>query len=399
MAYTKSYDNLMQESLAALTSQTNITQLVPGAKARALLEILNTRLAGAYQYLDQTVLNLWLATATGTYLELLGDLLACPRLISTFASASAWAENVAFSVASGTFGDLNNGHDITVPAGTILSTLGTAASYRTTQTITLPAAGTSAYVDIEAVLPGTAGIVGANTLTTHNLTAYPGLLVNNAVAINNASDQESDDAYRYRLTQKVTASAMANETAVRQACLAVPGVADVMMVPYVQGAGTFEVYVIAMAGETTSTLLELVQTAINTTQAYGCQGTALAPRQIGIQFQAVVYSKQNLDNVAQSILQEQLQQATQDYFSTFTLQQSFLVNNFFAALVRNSVIKTIGAAGKPFSQLYVWKPSRLNNGRQRYSSTGDYNTAVNERVQLENQAGLTAADFRIVIPS
>lgn len=408
MTYSsKSYDTLLQESLTALAAQTNITQLGPGAKARALLEIINARLAGAYQYLDQQVANTMLASAQGIYLDLLGDLLACPRRSASYARAEAGAENVYLYVSTGTFGDLNSGNDIVVPAGTIISTLALdgdqskQVSYRTTEETVLPAAGNKAYLSVEALLPGSLGAVGSRALRSHSLAGYQDtILVDNAASINNGRDAESDESYRWRLSRQVTAAAAANETAVRLACLAVPGVADVVLHPYSRGAGSFDVYVLATTGEPSPALLQAVQEAIDQQQALGIHGRARAPIPVGLQFQALVYLTRAVSDLEAAILTEQLRHRTVTYLASFKVGQEFLVNNLLAELISASnLIRTIGEPNRPLEQLYIWKPSRTGNGRRRYTLTGNYKTKFNERIQLEIQENLLSADFRFVPPT
>lgn len=401
----RSFDALLQESLTALASQTNISQLGPGSKARALLEIVNARLAGAYQYLDQQLANCFLGTAQGIYLDLLGDLLACPRREATYARADAGEKNVYFYVEQGTFGDLNNQQDILVPAGTLLHTVSPdgdptrQVDYRVTEDTVLPAAANRVFLSAEAVLPGQQGAVGSNMLRSHSLAAYPGIKVSNLAGICNAQDRESDESYRWRLSQQVTAAAKANETAVRLACLSVPGVADVLIRPYGQGAGSFDVYVLATVGEASPSLLQAVQDAIDQTQALGVRGRARAPVTVGLQFQALVYLTREANDLEAALLREQLLRRTVQYFASFRIGQDFLVNNFLAELMGASdLIKTIGEAGRPFAQLFIWRPSRLFQGRRRYTLKGDYKARFNERVQLEIQEGLNAADFRLVPP-
>lgn len=401
MLSSKDYDTLMQESLAAL-SGTNITQTGPGSKARALLEIINAKLAGAYQYLDQQLAHSFLATATGEYLDLLGDILACPRQEASYAHTEAGQENVRFYVRHGTFGDLNQGQDIIVPAGTIISTSdrdpNRQIQYRVREDTVLPAAANQAYVTVEAMLPGSLGTVNSRVLTVHNLRGYQTtLLVENTAAINNGKDRESDESYRWRLSRRVIAAAAANETAVRLACLGVPGVADVVIRPYAQGAGSFDIYVLPTAGEVTPSLLQAVQQAIDQQQALGIRGRARAPIPVGVQFQALIYLHRPVNDLEAAILQEQLLQRTLQYFSKFTIGQGLSLNHFASQLVNVSeTIRTIGEHGKPFAQLYLWKPSRTGPGRRRYILEGDYQAYFNERLQLEIQPGLTAADFRLI---
>lgn len=399
----KDYNTLVSESLTDLAAQTDITQLNPGAKARSILEVVNSRLAAAYQYVDERMANALLASAAGPYLDFMGDLFACPRRGATFATANSGADNVCFYVASGTFGDLNNGNSIVVPDGTAISSVSLdgdptkSITYTTDMPETLPADANQLFVSVTANMPGTSSIVGSDVLTSHNLKGFPGLLVKNVVPIANAVDIETDDAYRYRLSKVVTSSAEANRIAVRLACLSVPGVSDILEEPYARGSSTFDIYVLSQTGQPSQPLLELVQQQIDYHQGYGIIGKARTPVTVGLQFQAQVYPVRPLTSIEVATTTQTLTQAASRYMANFRIGGSLLINNLLATLVNASVlIQTIGQPGKPFSQLFIWKPSRTNNGRKRYTLTGNYNTAFNEIVQMEIQDGLASADFRFV---
>ncbi len=407
MAYSKTYETLIQESLNNLSANTNITQLVPGSKARSLLENFNFRLGQAYKYLDNTIVNQFLSSASGNYLDLMGDLINCPRLNATFSYSTVGAVNVYFYVNSGSFGDLNNGNNITVPAGTLISTSppGTdptqIISYRVSTDIVLNAQDTKQYVPVEALQFGTFGAVGSNTLVNHSLANYQGLLmVNNEVAINNGRNTEGDEAYRYRLSLKITGAAMANATAIRLACLSVPGVADVSLKPYAMGGGTFEVIILPTQNNDNPDLVNAVQAAIDYTKGFGCYGVARSPDFLGVQFQANIYARKILSATDLDLLRQQLTMETINYFSRFILAQGLTINNFQAFLLQaNNQIRTVGEPGHPFAQFYLWVPSRLNNGRRRFTLVGDYQADYDEIIRLENQTGLTAANFNIINPA
>ena len=108
------------QNLAALQA-TGITQTSPGGKARAFSDIVGDQMglseARKYAAIGQTIL----AYATGDNLDFIAGP-KLPRLTAQTASSSASDFNFTFYVLSGTFGQINSGRDIVVPAGTAIST-------------------------------------------------------------------------------------------------------------------------------------------------------------------------------------------------------------------------------------------------------------------------------------
>jgi len=89
---------------------------------------------------------------------------------------------------------------------------------------------------------------------------------------------ESDDNYRYRITNQVYVVAGANETAVRLSALAVDDVVDILPTPYTFGTGSFSVHVITNSLDNLASTVIEVQKALNEVEAYGIKGIALAPK-------------------------------------------------------------------------------------------------------------------------
>jgi uncharacterized phage protein gp47/JayE len=88
---------------------------------------------------------------------------------------------------------------------------------------------------------------------------------------------ESDDNYRYRITQQVYVGAGANETSIRLKCLAIEGVKNVYIRPHTYGLGSFSVYVTSdNIFESDSILLE-VQRVLDMEKACGIKAVAQAP--------------------------------------------------------------------------------------------------------------------------
>lgn len=80
---------------------------------------------------------------------------------------------------------------------------------------------------------------------------------------------ESDDNYRYRIAHRWETAATSNEIAVRLAALAVPGVRDVVIKPYVLGSGSFAIYPVPEPGYSPADLISPLEEAMRQVAAYG----------------------------------------------------------------------------------------------------------------------------------
>jgi len=240
------------------------------------------------------MLNAYVSTATGKFLDMIGAVVGADRVQSTFANGK-----VRFYINPNTDTTVDelivmlNNRDggartnVTIPSGTTVRSGD--RSYVTTTDAVLNSGDIDVEVEVLCTMAGSFGNVeqgGLSAVEWNNsvLSILDGLLlVTNDAPIESARDVQSDDEYRYFITNSYLASAKANETAIRVACLSVPGVSDVVIEPYTYGIGTFGVFVTTTAPITTEGTLAAVQQAINETQAFGIRGVATSPTLIGVQ--------------------------------------------------------------------------------------------------------------------
>jgi len=205
--------------------------------------------------------------ATGSDLDFLGAIFLGPRLGVQDASSSLADDNFQFYVRNGTFGNIKNGQDFTIPAGTRISTInGTTGPVMITTADTLcPAAASSASCSVVSLTSGASGNGAAGVFLQHNFTAYASsafgsLLVTNNFGVVVGTDAETDTDYRYRINLKLQSPAGNAEANVRLAILSVPGVQDVV---FDYQAGTYTAYVYGISPQVAPSLLSMVQAAMD----------------------------------------------------------------------------------------------------------------------------------------
>lgn len=385
-----------QEVLAALQA-TGITNTTPGGKARALADILADKMGELETRQFITATQNLLPYATGDALDAIADIYGEARISSQDASSNVADGNFEFFVQSGTFGDINAGSDIIIPAGTrIFTAADNGPIYTVDSQVTLPAAQSSVTFSASSLLIGSAGNVSSDTFNRHSFTnyaevAFGTLLVTNNFGIIAGRDAEDDESLRYRLRLKLQSTGGAAEVDLRSSILQVPGIQDVVFKPL---AGTYLVYVYGISPAVPPSLLSLVQTAINSRTAYPLTGTAVVPDLVGISLSTTLHLKSGLSTVDQAAVISAAGQAAADYINNLGVGQELVINRI-ADLIMNSDgrILDVGDPDKPIQEIFIWR-SRLDATRYSRFLVNNYTPVIGERIVVEsitNAINLTVA--------
>jgi hypothetical protein len=169
-------------------------------------------------------------------------------------------------------------------------------------------------------------------LTTNHLRAFlstsDGAALNAIGALLNCSRNsgETDDDYKYRISQQCLILASSNETAVRLAVLSTDGVADIKMKPYAMGAGTFSVIVVLEDGVDETTVLNNVTAAINKTYAYGIKFKVTTPTLTYIKLKIKVYLKDTVSDADAQTIRYDVQSALADYIAGLAVGEDIVVD-------------------------------------------------------------------------
>lgn len=377
---------IFQSYLLSALQGTGITQTSPGGKARAFCDAVGSQLGGlegrAYSSIGQSLLPY----ATSDNLDFLGEIYGIPRLDAQTGNSPASDGNFVFYVKDGTFGSINSGNNIVVPAGTAISTNDpNGPVYTTDFTVTLPASSSSQYVSATSVLDGSAGNVQASVFVNLNFLGYTNarygsLQVTNNFGVVIGRDAETDDNYRYRISLKLQSTGGAAEADLRLAILQVPGIQDVV---FSRQAGTYLAYIYAISPAVPPSLLQMVQSQINDTTAWPLTGTAVSPDLIGISLATPVTFASNINSSEQQTAIDAATAAAQNYIDNLATGQEFVINAAAdAILTANSNIVDIGNPDQPILNLYIW---RTRDDGTRYSRflVANYTPTEGERLIVE----------------
>lgn len=395
--YGQNLQELTVRALEELSLNTNITRMGPGSKARALLDSVNKRIEEAYDIFDVNLARGFVSSAPGQYLDLIGDLLALPRLSSIAAFVESDVQVVKFYVDTGsTFGDINGGADITLFRGTIVSTEteNGGITFRLAADLTASSASNAAWASVEATIPGEASNVGSYALVYHDFVGYTDYLNNtlkvaNIHPIANGRETESDTNYRYRLSRRVLDAEAANETAVRLAVLSAAGVADVSLIKYYRGIGTFATLIKATTPTVSQTLIDLVTEKVLRVQGLGTLAYVMGPKEVGFTIKLNVYYKSRLSEEELLTIENGMEELIISTVNELDIGETLYINRLIASLFTVSdTIANIGETNKTFEEAYIYKPTRLDDNKIRQRLLGDYTPASDERIIIEPSVSL-----------
>jgi hypothetical protein len=315
----KTTAQLDAESFEDLVREGIVTNLTAGARARGLLQIVNRRLGRAYETLKFNVAMGFVTTASGYFLDLIGTLVGVARRDASAGVVKIEDENLKFYVLSGTLASVLGSNSI--PTGTAVASSDNAIQYLITQTVAFDDVATEVFVPAVAAGPGTEYRVGRNVLRTHTL-GNPNVLVTNAKAITTGEDLESDDNYRYRISNSRAVRETANLTAVRLAMLPVPEVSDIVMKEY---PGYIEALIIPTGNNVSSSTLEACRFLGLRAKAGGVRLITRGPRMIPFETFHQITANKDVPNIQFSAIRRAVKQSVLDYFDDIRLGGIFVV--------------------------------------------------------------------------
>ena len=413
--YINKYKSLTDNAIQELRSQTDITQLTPGGKARSLLEIINRELGTAYNTFSSDLLQAFSKNSTGDNLDLIGELFGVTKQKSTQNNIDLSNQLQKFYVDTGVFGDINLvnevGTSFTILSGTLIQTVPMVAgenaiTYRVIDDVFCDAAESEAYASIQSTDFGTLANVGAGSLIQHNFEIYADYLnkslkTTNIEGVAYATDLETDNNYLFRISNQTTAGETGNPVAVRMACLTVPGVSDVVLDAFSNGIGTGMVYVKGLVPVISESLIVAIKNKLSRTVSFGSYVDVKEPPLVGIEMVLGLNLNKRLSFTEEDALTKRVRDYLYKYINKFDLN-ALLDPDVIAQQVMSidSNIKSIGTASQRIEQLYVWKYSAATDNRVRMTALSGYQAKNFERIIVEYTALPNSADpIRISILS
>jgi uncharacterized phage protein gp47/JayE len=405
--FDRTKEEIVAEALSKLSSNTNITQLSPGSKARFLLDTVSSEQAAQHEIFDTNLMQAFIKYANGRFLDFFGDMMNLPRIEPTHADATD--NNFMFYVDSGTFGSINGGSGFTIPAGTTVSTIPYSGNiitpgiqdqpviqYRTLSAITCATGEQAVYAQIRSFIEGSYSDVPRNVLKQHNFSSYSGAANNllkctNRYAVSNGTDRESDENYRYRLANVFRARNLGTFMAVRLAALSTPGVANIKEVSSEQGPGTFSVYVRGLTPTPGPALLQSVTSSIINVAPYGVRPFILAPNTLGLEFLAYVswHRKATATDISRGY--QAMRDALESKLNNLDIGETIVLDTLIDAMLEVAPLALSIGGNKvnAFDEVYVTRGDSVGGFVRSLIMGTEIVPLYNERIILE-----TANRFR-----
>ncbi len=398
--------NLLNDFRTNMTSRTGLTAFERDSKVRVLSDTLSEEVIAlreeqiAAEYMKQ------LPNARGKALDTIGDNVGMLRFRAGHANATSDERTVGFFVESGNFGAINSGSPIVLSGTETISSdpntneLNTSVDYVLTRPITLAAVDALQYVSVRAVNLGTQSNVGSGVLRRHSVVNYTNsasnsLKVTNFYPVLNGTDDEPDEAYRFRLANHYNRLLTNNDTRMKLTALTVPGVVNSRTEPGYFGIGTAGVIALGPENQANTRLISSLQERLNGLRLPGGEYIAVPGVEVTFDFEIEVNPNKPLTNTQNIRLRSEINRAFLDYFRQLTIGSVVDLKLMSTATQRRmatvaSFANRNGDRNRIFKRVYVRKSyagaasderSRVATGvyalgRDEFASLGTLNIEV-----------------------
>ena len=389
---TENANQILDRTLQQLRDNTQITRFTPGSKARTLMAIISNEIERLEEILSSNIVLSLVNGAGGIYLDFIGELVGVARTPQKNARVEAEDRSVRIYTDGGvTFGELNRGLAIVVPAGTVLTSEDETVRYLTTLSKTLDPNETEAYLSVRSLTQGSAGNLAPNVLTRivfEQYSTFPAiqLRIANLSSIDTGGEQDSDQFYRYKIANALLSAETGNLTSIRLAALSVQSVADLLVLQLFRGIGTADLILDTVNGLVSLSTIEAVKRAISSVTSLGMDISVRAPTLVGIELALDVRYARGLSGADKQQVDRNIRQAVSSLIAEVPLGGTLAVNSISTAIrMSDKNIADIGLPNAPLSELILWRDSLVTQARRPIPLQQNSNISllVDERLTLE----------------
>lgn len=368
----------------------------------SVVRILSEAIASEISLLNEEAKNIYssnqLSNATGEFLDQIAfQKYGITRYSETYAESSSNERNVYFYSNYGTLGELNNGQGFVIPNGTIISnkidTDNAAIQFVLTKDVQVLADDPFVFASVRAVNAGSSYNVDTNTLVYHNFGEYSdylngSLLVENRLPIINGSEEESDNNFKFRLTNYLSSSVNKNYDYLLMQSLSLPGIYDVSIIPSYYGIGTTGVILFGAGRESNKNINDLIDIRISEAKTPGQNIIVSQGIEVYLDMDVKIYYDKtindlNLEKIRKNILiqiKQLIKEKEQSKGISFNEISNLIKNNF-----TSKEFKGFGTKDNSiFENIFVRKSDKYNEfPEERKSLENVYlNVADDERVRF-----------------
>jgi uncharacterized phage protein gp47/JayE len=317
-----------------------------------------------------------LSNATNEDLDSIAfDMYGLNRLAATFAKVAYEENNLHFYVESGSFGDINGGVSITLPAGTLVSVensfLDNTIIYQLVETYVLDATVNYAYCSAIALNPGEKFNVSEHSLEYHDFTNYQDVInnslkVTNKYPVINGRDEESDLSLRYRVSNYMLSNINKNEDALLLKSLEIPGIREVRIIQGYFGIGTTGVIAFGQGREMTRSIIDLLELRLTELNLPGQNITVVNGITVYFDFKVRVYIKSGINDLEKENIKSLIKRDIVNIIKENELINFLDLNTISRVINKNFITDKIIGFGKSetgssiFEEVFIRKTDRFD---------------------------------------
>ena len=306
----KTIDEIYREMLACFGEETGLEPR-EGTDLSARMYALAAQVYALYVQADWVTRQAFPQTAEGEYLDYHAQLRSLERKPALPAQGT-----VRFTAGEAAQSDR------TIPEGTVCMTAGL-VRFATTQAAVLPAGELTVDVPVQALEPGTAGNVSAQTVVSMAVAPMGIASCTNPQAFAGGADGEGDEELRARILDTFRRLPNgANAAFYEQGALSFDQVAAAAVIPKPRGLGSVDVIVSTLAGTPGEELLEQLQDYFEQRREIAVDVQVKAPTPVTVNVAVQVKAKGGWDKTQ---VLDQVEETLESWFDGKLLGQDVLL--------------------------------------------------------------------------
>ena len=306
----KTIDEIYREMLACFGEETGLEPR-EGTDLSARMYALAAQVYALYVQADWVTRQAFPQTAEGEYLDYHAQLRSLERKPALPAQGT-----VRFTAGEAAQSDRS------IPEGTVCMTAGL-VRFATTQAAVLPAGELTVDVPVQALEPGTAGNVSAQTVVSMAVAPMGIASCTNPQAFAGGADGEGDEELRARILDTFRRLPNgANAAFYEQGALSFDQVAAAAVIPKPRGLGSVDVIVSTLAGTPGEELLEQLQDYFEQRREIAVDVQVKAPTPVTVNVAVQVKAKGGWDKTQ---VLDQVEEALEGWFDGKLLGQDVLL--------------------------------------------------------------------------
>ena len=306
----KTIDEIYREMLACFGEETGLEPR-EGTDLSARMYALAAQVYALYVQADWVTRQAFPQTAEGEYLDYHAQLRSLERKPALPAQGT-----VRFTAGEASQSDRS------IPEGTVCMTAGL-VRFATTQAAVLPAGELTVDVPVQALEPGTAGNVSAQTVVSMAVAPMGIASCTNPQAFAGGADGEGDEELRARVLDTFRRLPNgANAAFYEQGALSFDQVAAAAVIPKPRGLGSVDVIVSTLAGTPGEELLEQLQDYFEQRREIAVDVQVKAPTPVTVNVAVQVKAKGGWDKTQ---VLDQVEEALEGWFDGKLLGQDVLL--------------------------------------------------------------------------